>query len=115
MSPIYFTVWTPQHTLRPAPRPPPLPPPSPSLLPLLQYRTTHNYRSAEFLAPRLADKLMVGLLVMTLYLGIGNNFVASNYINMAAVLFMWITMPAFGAAAYVPTLVLGEGQQQQQQ
>jgi hypothetical protein len=63
----------------PAPTPPlPTPPPPPTLPTHPQYRTTHNYRSAEFLAPRLADKLMVGLLVMTLYLGIGNNFVVSG-------------------------------------
>jgi hypothetical protein len=50
----------------------------------------------------------MGLLIMTLYLSIGDDFTPGNYINMAAVLFMWITMPAFGAAAYVPSLVLGE-------
>jgi hypothetical protein len=27
---------------------------------------------------------------------------------MAAVLFMWVVMPAFGAAAYVPSITLGE-------
>lgn len=45
---------------------------------------------------------------MTLYLGVGDEFNDSNYINIAAVLFMWCTLPAFGAAAYVPALVLGE-------
>ena len=52
--------------------------------------------------------MLMGLLIMTLYLGIGDDFNPGNYINMGAVLFMWITMPAFGAAAYVPSLVLGE-------
>jgi hypothetical protein len=32
--------------------------------------------------------------------------VQSNLINIAAVLFMWTTLPAFGAAAYVPSIVL---------
>jgi hypothetical protein len=36
------------------------------------------------------------------------DFSSSNIINIAAVLFMWCTTPAFGAAAYVPALVLGE-------
>jgi hypothetical protein len=27
---------------------------------------------------------------------------------MAAVAFMWVTGPAFGAASYVPAIVLGE-------
>lgn len=38
----------------------------------------------------------------------GDDFIPSNYINMAAVLFMWVVMPAFGAAAYVPAITLGE-------
>lgn len=47
-------------------------------------------------------------LIMTLYLGIGDDFGPSNYINMSAVLFMWVVMPAFGAAAYVPSITLGK-------
>lgn len=47
-------------------------------------------------------------LILTLYLGIGDDFNPGNYINMAAVLFMWVTMPAFGAAAYVPSITLGK-------
>ncbi|WIA12825.1 hypothetical protein OEZ85_006453 [Tetradesmus obliquus] len=73
---------------------------------LVKYRTTNNYTSSAFLGARIGDKVLMGLLIMTLYLGIGDDFNAGNYINMAAVLFMWITMPAFGAAAYVPSLVL---------
>ena len=38
----------------------------------------------------------------------GDNFGPNNIINMAAVLFMWVVMPAFGAAAYVPSITLGE-------
>ena len=42
----------------------------------------------------------------TLYWGVGSKFNPSNYVNMAAVLFMWCVMPAYGAAGYVPALVL---------
>ncbi|GLI65656.1 hypothetical protein VaNZ11_009256 [Volvox africanus] len=73
---------------------------------LVKYRTTKNYRDGEFLGPRVGDKVFISLLIMTLYLGIGDEFEDSNYINIAAVLFMWCTLPAFGAAAYVPSLVL---------
>ncbi len=48
------------------------------------------------------------LLIMSLYLGVGDRFSEENYINISAVLFMWCTLPAFGAAAYMPTLVLGK-------
>ncbi len=73
-----------------------------------QYRTTRNYKDPAFLGPRIGDKVLISLLIMTLYLGIGNDFSNDNYINMAAVLFMWCVLPAFGAASYVPSLVLGE-------
>lgn len=76
---------------------------------LIKYRTSRNYRDGAFLGPRIGDKILISLLVMTLYLGIGNDFSTDNYINISAVLFMWCTMPAFGAAAYVPSLVLERG------
>lgn len=74
-----------------------------------QYRTTKNYKNGAFLGPRIGDKIMISLLIMTLYLGVGDELgKPDNYVNIAAVLFMWCTLPAFGAAAYVPSLVLGE-------
>lgn len=42
-----------------------------SLLLGLQYRTTHNYTDGAFLGSRIGDKVFMGLLLMTLYLGIG--------------------------------------------
>lgn len=76
------------------------------LLVLLKYRTVQNYCSAGFLAARLADKVAMGLTIMTLYWGVGGRFALDNYFNVAAVLFMWCMIPAFGAAAFVPSLVL---------
>jgi hypothetical protein len=51
---------------------------------------------------------LVPLCVYTCCCPVGDDFKPSNYINMAAVLFMWVVMPAFGAAAYVPSITLGE-------
>lgn len=73
---------------------------------LVKYRTTRNYRNLEFLGPRLGDKVICTFLIGTLYLGIGDKFRPDNYINIGAVLFMWCSMPAFGAASYVPALAL---------
>ena len=61
---------------------------------MVKYRTTHNYRNAEFLGPRIGDKFIMSILVGTLYLGIGDDFKEDNYLNIAAVLFMWCTLPA---------------------
>ena len=71
-------------------------------------RTTKNYRDGAFLGPRIGDKIVMGLLVMTLYLNVGNNYSQENVMNIAAILFMMCVLPSFGAAAYVPALVLGE-------
>lgn len=43
---------------------------------------------------------------MTLYWSIGDNIDAENFINISSVLVMWCTLPAYGAAAYVPAIVL---------
>ncbi|KAL6759459.1 P-loop containing nucleoside triphosphate hydrolase protein [Haematococcus lacustris] len=73
---------------------------------LMKYRTMRNYRDGTFLAPRIGDKIMVSLLIMTLYLNIGNKFDRNNYTNISAVLFMCAVLPAHGGALYVPSLVL---------
>jgi len=64
------------------------------LFTLIKYRTSRNYRNPEFLGPRIGDKLIFSLLVATLYLGIGDDLVETNYLNIGAVLFMWSTLPA---------------------
>lgn len=73
---------------------------------LFQYRTLKNYRSPEFLGPRVMDKLIFSIIIFTLYWAVGNKLRPDNVINIAAVLFMWCTLPAFGAASYVPAIVL---------
>jgi ATP-binding cassette subfamily G (WHITE) protein 2 len=74
----------------------------------LQYRTSKNYCNPGWLGPRIADKLLISLIILTLYLGIGDNFAPDNLINIQSALFMWALLPAFGAASYVPAIVLGE-------
>ncbi|EFN50715.1 hypothetical protein CHLNCDRAFT_142571 [Chlorella variabilis] len=73
---------------------------------LFMYRTVKNYRSPDFLGPRVADKLIFSLIIMTLFWGIGDNLASTNLPNVSAMLFMWVVLPAFGAASYVPSIVL---------
>jgi ATP-binding cassette subfamily G (WHITE) protein 2 len=73
---------------------------------LVKYRTPRNYRDPEFLGPRIGDKLFMTVLIWTLYWGVGADFSSKNYVNISAVLFMWIVLPAYGAASYVPAIVL---------
>jgi ATP-binding cassette, subfamily G (WHITE), member 2 len=64
------------------------------LLTLIQFRTSRNYQNPEFLGPRIGDKVIFSFLVATLYLGIGDDYAPDNVLNIAAVLFMWTTLPA---------------------
>ncbi|EFN51572.1 hypothetical protein CHLNCDRAFT_140061 [Chlorella variabilis] len=73
---------------------------------LFKYRTAKNYRSPDYLGPRVADKLIFSLIIFTLYWKVGKNMNPDNITNIAAVLFMWVCLPAFGAASYVPAIVL---------
>ncbi|KAG2427597.1 hypothetical protein HXX76_012251 [Chlamydomonas incerta] len=73
---------------------------------LLKYRSSKNYCNPGWLGPRIADKLLISLIILTLYLGVGDNFAADNLINIQSSLFMWALLPAFGAASYVPAIVL---------
>ena len=73
---------------------------------IVKYRTPKNYRDGEFLGPRVGDKLIMTMLMWTLYWGQGSIFASNNYINQAAVLFMWCVLPAYGAASYVPSIVM---------
>jgi len=80
-----------------------------ALLTMVRFRTRKNYADAEFLGPRVGDKMILSAVIVTLYLGVGRIWRTDNYINMAAVLFMFVVMPAFSAAAYVPALFLERG------
>lgn len=73
---------------------------------LLKYRTGRNYRSPAFLASRVADKLIFSAVIFSLFWGLGGKATPGNVVNQAAVLFMLVSLPAFGAAAYTPSIVL---------
>ncbi|GIL50638.1 hypothetical protein Vafri_6770 [Volvox africanus] len=80
-----------------------------SLKVLLQYRTLRNYRCMEYLGPRLFDKIIFAVVVMTLYLGIGDDFKPVNIPSMAALIYLCVAQPAWGAVAYVPNIMMERG------
>ena len=73
---------------------------------MAKYRTRKNYADGEYLGPRLGDKVFIAFLIFTLYFGIGDDHDPANVVNISSMLFMWCTMPAFGAASYVPQIVM---------
>ncbi len=56
---------------------------------LLRFRTLKNYSDPAWVAPRIADKLVFALIILTLYWGVGDNPGASNIVNITSALFMW--------------------------
>ena len=72
----------------------------------MQYRLTANYKDANFISTRVSDKVVITALMMLLYWGKGNDLRVTNLLNVSTLLYMWAMLPAFSAAAYVPTLVL---------
>jgi len=76
---------------------------------LFRYRTRANYKFPDFIAPRLAPNIVFGLIVMSLYSGVGKK--AEDFQNTAArgniagALFMSVALPSFSAAGYMPSIV----------
>ena len=73
---------------------------------MAKYRTRKNYRDGEYLGPRLGDKVFIAFLIFTLYFNLGKDHDPANVVNISSMLFMWCTLPAFGAASYVPQIVM---------
>lgn len=82
------------------------------LMALFKFRTPRNYTSGAYLGSRIGDKILFMLVIVSLYYGKGK-LSASGSMDYSsamqvipAVLFMVVVLPAFGAAGYMPSLML---------
>ena len=66
----------------------------------LQYRTLKDLRTAEYLAPRAADKFIFSLIVMSLYWKVGKRMESSQVNNQVSVLFMWAVLPGTACPSF---------------
>ena len=55
----------------------------------LQYRTSRDFRDPNFLGPRIGDKLLVAIILMTLYVNQGTKTDQQGVLNTVNMLFMW--------------------------
>ncbi len=55
----------------------------------LQYRSARDFRDPKFIGPRTADKLLVSLIMMTLYWKQGEKMTPGSVSNVTSLLFMW--------------------------
>lgn len=73
---------------------------------LLKYRMSTHYKSPEFLGPRIGDKVLFGLIILSLYFGIGDKEDVQSIASTSALLFFISALCGYGAAAFVPSLTL---------
>ncbi|GBF88373.1 hypothetical protein Rsub_01085 [Raphidocelis subcapitata] len=67
---------------------------------LMWHRTSRNYRSWSYVLPRVFDKLAFAITVVILYWGIGNDFAIGNVPNVAALLYLCMSNPAWSAVNF---------------
>lgn len=87
-------------------KPPSMPGPLKQLWTLLRFRTATHYQNGEFLGPRIGDKLIFGLLILSLYWAIGAEEDAQSIQSTASLLYFICALCGYGAAAFVPSLTL---------
>lgn len=72
----------------------------------MQYRALKDFRDMAFWGPRIADKLFLCAIIVSLYWAIGLRGGLANYNNIVSVLFLWTILPGYAASSYMPSLVL---------
>jgi ATP-binding cassette, subfamily G (WHITE), member 2 len=78
-----------------------------ALLQMARFRTRYNYTNYAYISSRIGDKLILAIVIVTLYLNVGRIWRPDNYINMAAVLFAFVvSIPAFSGTTYLPAIFL---------
>lgn len=55
-----------------------------------------------FAVPRTGEKALTTFLIFSVYWKLGSRMTASDVPNIAGLLFIWVTVPAYSAAAYTP-------------
>jgi len=78
-----------------------------AMLTMARYRGRANIRDGQYIGARLGDKMLACLVVLILFVGQGDDIESPDkIINTSSILFMSTVLPSFGAAAYVPSIVL---------
>ncbi|EOD09781.1 hypothetical protein EMIHUDRAFT_105511 [Emiliania huxleyi CCMP1516] len=70
-----------------------------AILILLKYRALTDYRDPVYLGPRIGDKLVFSLIVLTLYLGEGGEMAPAKVAGVTGILFMVTALCGYGAAS----------------
>ncbi|CAG9464483.1 unnamed protein product [Pedinophyceae sp. YPF-701] len=77
-----------------------------AMLAMWRYRGLNNYRTKNYVAPRFAPKVVMAIIVLTLFLNVGrDDLTQEKVINIVAVMFMCNVLQAFSSMAIAPVLV----------
>eukprot|EP00465_Bigelowiella_longifila_P015196 CAMPEP_0185273102 /NCGR_PEP_ID=MMETSP1359-20130426/48758_1 /TAXON_ID=552665 /ORGANISM="Bigelowiella longifila, Strain CCMP242" /LENGTH=396 /DNA_ID=CAMNT_0027865603 /DNA_START=151 /DNA_END=1341 /DNA_ORIENTATION=- len=76
------------------------------ILTIFRYRTSTHYMSGEFIGPRLGDKVLFSLLILSLYFGLGDETDIQDMQSTAAMLYFVVAILGYGAASFTPSLTL---------
>uniref|UniRef100_A0A7S0DUP1 ABC transporter domain-containing protein n=1 Tax=Amorphochlora amoebiformis TaxID=1561963 RepID=A0A7S0DUP1_9EUKA len=73
---------------------------------IFRYRTLAHYSNGEFIGPRLGDKILFGLLILSLYFNTGDRKDIQTMQSVAGMLYFVVAILGYGAAAFTPSLSL---------
>lgn len=83
-----------------------------STLCIIRHRMKANYRMANFVTPRVFEKAIFAIFILTLYWGVGKELPEdADYqtelarpMSITTALFMWGILPAFGSVSVIPSI-----------
>lgn len=73
---------------------------------LIRYRLVKNYQTSTFYASHVAPWMIQTLIMFSTFWFVADNLTQQSVTNVSGILFFWSVTPAFGAAAYVPSIML---------
>mmetsp|Transcript_9075 Transcript_9075/g.13614 ORF Transcript_9075/g.13614 Transcript_9075/m.13614 type:complete len:649 (+) Transcript_9075:58-2004(+) len=73
---------------------------------IFRYRTAAHYKNGEYIGPRLGDKILFSLLILSLYWGFGDSTDIQDMQSVASMLYFVVAILGYGAASFVPALTL---------
>ncbi|KAL4457942.1 hypothetical protein ABPG75_012807 [Micractinium tetrahymenae] len=76
------------------------------LLTLYRFRSLRAIKRADFIMPRIGDKILITFLVVTIYWGLGDSLEVAGVASTAATLFLWSMLTAFTSMGILPCLIL---------
>ena len=62
--------------------------------------------------PRIGEKLLATFLIFSVYWHVGKDYSPDNVANIGGLLFLWVTLPAYGACSYTPVNIQLQSQLQ---